>query len=155
MTNAIAKRLSKWDCRYIELAKQISTWSKDPSRKIGAVAVGSKGQILSQGYNGFPRGILDLPERYENREVKYKHVVHAEMNVIYNATFNGVSLDGASLFVYGLPVCNECAKGIIQVGIHRVVIYTDDAVPDIWTQSFELTWNMFKEAGIKSTWVQT
>jgi dCMP deaminase len=155
MTSVITKNLSKWDQRYIELAKQISTWSKDPSRKIGAVAVGAKGQILSQGYNGFPRGILDLPERYENRDVKYKHVVHAEMNVIYNATFNGVSLDGASLFVYGLPVCNECAKGIIQVGIQRVVIYTDDAVPDIWTQSFELTWNMFKEAGIKSTWVQT
>ena len=130
--------LSKWDQRYIDLAKQISTWSKDPSRKIGAVAVGSKGQILSQGYNGFPRGILDLPERYENREVKYKHVVHAEMNVIYNATFNGVSLDGASLFVYGLPVCNECAKGIIQVGIQRVLIYTDDVVPAIWTDAFEL-----------------
>ena len=147
--------LSKWDQRYVDLAKQISTWSKDPSRKIGAVAVGSKGQILSQGYNGFPRGILDLPERYENREVKYKHVVHAEMNVIYNATFNGVSLDGASLYVYGLPVCNECAKGIIQVGIKRVVVYTDEAVPSIWTDAFALTWDMFKEAGIECKWIQT
>ena len=155
MTNAITKRLSKWDGRYVDLAKHISTWSKDPSRKIGAVAVGSKGQILSQGYNGFPRGILDLPERYENREVKYKHVVHAEMNVIYNATSSGVSLDGASLFVYGLPVCNECAKGIIQVGIQRVVIYTDQLVPEIWTDAFELTWSMFKEAGVKCNWIQT
>ena len=155
MTNSTTKRLSKWDSRYIDLAKQISTWSKDPSRKIGAVAVGSKGQILSQGYNGFPRGILDLPERYENREVKYKHVVHAEMNVIYNATFSGVSLDGASLFVYGLPVCNECAKGIIQVGINRVVIYTDEIVPAIWTDAFALTWDMFKEAGVKCNWIQT
>ena len=144
-----------WQKRYIDLAKQISTWSKDPSRKIGAVAVGSKGQILSQGYNGFPRGILDLPERYENREVKYKHVVHAEMNVIYNATFNGVSLDGASLFVYGLPVCNECAKGIIQVGIKRVVIYTDQEVPEIWTEAFRLTWDMFKEAGVYCEWIQS
>lgn len=155
MTNSMGKRLSKWDKRYIELAKQISTWSKDPSRKIGAVAVGSKGQILSQGYNGFPRGILDLQERYDNREVKYKHVVHAEMNVIYNATFSGVSLDGASLFVYGLPVCNECAKGIIQVGIERVVIYTDELVPTIWTDAFELTSQMFKETGVKYTWIQT
>ena len=150
MTNAIAK----WDQRYIDLAKQISTWSKDPSRKIGAVAVGSKGQILSQGYNGFPRGIWDLKERYEDREVKYKHVVHAEMNVIYNATFSGVSLDGASLFVYGLPVCNECAKGIIQVGIKRVVVYTDQEVPEIWTNAFQLTCDMFKEAGIECEWHQ-
>jgi len=105
------KRLSKWDRRYIELAQQISTWSKDPSRKIGAVAVGSKGQILSQGYNGFPRGILDLQERYENREVKYKHVVHAEMNVIYNATFSGVSLDVCFSFCIRSPSVQRMRKG--------------------------------------------
>ena len=77
------------------------------------------------------------------------------MNVIYNATFNGVSLDGASVFVYGLPVCNECAKGIIQVGIQRVLIYTDDVVPAIWTDAFELSYEMFKEAGVKAQWVQS
>lgn len=154
MTNSTLKRLSKWDQRYIDLAKQVSTWSKDPSRKIGAVAVGSKGQILAQGYNGFPRGILDSTERYDNREVKYKYVVHAEMNVIYNASFSGVSLDGSSLFVYGLPVCNECAKGIIQVGISRVLIFTDEIVPLIWTESFELTSEMFKEANVKCTWIK-
>lgn len=144
---------TNWDARYIELAKQVSTWSRDPSRKIGAVAVGSKGQILSQGYNGFPRGILDLSERYHDREIKYKYVVHAEMNVIYNATFSGISLDGASLFVYGLPVCNECAKGIIQVGIKRVVIYTDQEVPTIWKDSFAFTIEMFKEVNIECEWL--
>jgi dCMP deaminase len=147
--------LSKWGNRYISLAKEVSTWSKDPSRKIGAVAVGDKGQILAQGYNGFPRGILDNPERYDNRATKYKLVVHAEMNVIYNATYNGVSLNNASLFVYGLPVCSECAKGIIQVGIKSVTIYSEDAVPDMWTESYELTSNMFKEAGVSCLWVQS
>lgn len=144
-----------WRDRYLDLAKQVSTWSKDPSRKIGAVAVGSKGQILSQGFNGFPRSILDSADRYNDRPTKYKLVVHAEMNVIYNATFNGVSLDGASLYVYGLPVCSECAKGIIQVGIKEVFIYTDDAVPAIWTEAYNLTCDMFTEAGIKCEWVQT
>jgi dCMP deaminase len=104
------------------MAKEISSWSKDPNTQVGAVAVGDKGQILSQGYNGFPRGILDRPDRLNDRETKYKFVVHAEMNVIYNATYSGVSLDGAQLYVYGLPVCNECAKGIIQVGIKEVYI---------------------------------
>lgn len=144
-----------WRDRYLDLAKQVSTWSKDPSRKIGAVAVGSKGQILSQGFNGFPRGILDSADRYNDRAVKYKLVVHAEMNVIYNATFNGVSLDGASLYVYGLPVCSECAKGIIQVGIKEVFIYTDDAVPAIWNDAYELTYSMFKESGIECQWIVT
>ena len=147
--------LSKWGNHYINLAKEISTWSKDPSSKIGAIAVGEKGQILAQGYNGFPRGILDSADRYNDRPTKYRLVVHAEMNVIYNATYNGVSLDGARLFVYGLPVCSECAKGIIQVGIKAVTIYTDAAVPDIWTQSYELTNDMFKEAGVSCLWIQS
>lgn len=144
-----------WRDRYLDLAKQVSTWSKDPSRKIGAVAVGSKGQILSQGFNGFPRGILDSADRYNDRATKYKLVVHAEMNVIYNATFNGVSLDGASLYVYGLPVCSECAKGIIQVGIKEVFIYTDDAVPAIWTEAYDLTSTMFNESGVDFCWIKT
>jgi dCMP deaminase len=151
----ISDTLSKWDERYIDIAKRIAAWSKDPSRKIGAVAVGDKGQILSQGYNGFPRGILDSSERYNNRERKYQLVVHAEMNVIFNATFNGVSLDGASLYVYGLPVCSECAKGIIQVGVKRIVILTDDVVPDIWTNSFKITSEMLSEAGVEWQWVQS
>ena len=151
----ITDTLSKWDDRYMDIAKRIAAWSKDPSRKIGAVAVGSKGQILSQGYNGFPRGILDSKDRYDNRERKYQLVVHAEMNVIFNATFNGVSLDGASLYVYGLPVCSECAKGIIQVGVKRVVILTDNIVPDIWTNSFKITSEMLSEAGVNWEWVQT
>ena len=61
---------NKWDIRYLELAKHVSTWSKDPSSKIGAVAVGKEGQVLSQGYNGFPRNIIDSTERYEDREQK-------------------------------------------------------------------------------------
>jgi dCMP deaminase len=140
--------MSKWNERYIKLAQEVSTWSKDPSRKIGAIAVGSKGQILSQGYNGFPRGMLDLKERYDDRPTKYKYVVHAEMNCIYNATLNGVSLDGASLYVYGLPVCSECAKGIIQVGITSVYWRTEEAIPDIWKESLELTSSMFHECNL-------
>lgn len=144
-----------WRDRYLDLAKQVSTWSKDPSRKIGAVAVGSKGQILSQGFNGFPRGILDSTDRYDDRPTKYRLVVHAEMNVIYNATFNGVSLDGASLYVYGLPVCSECAKGIIQVGIKSVTVYTDMIVPDVWNESYKSSLDMFNESDVKCEWIQS
>lgn len=146
---------TSWDKRYLQIAKEISKWSKDPSKKIGAVAVGAKGQILSQGYNGFPRGIKDLQERLDNRELKYKYVVHAEMNVIYNASYSGVSLAGSTLYVYGLPVCSECAKGIIQVGISKVVLpkYDSDMLPR-WKESWELTKSMFDEAGVEITEVE-
>ena len=139
--------LNKWDIRYLELAERVASWSKDPSRQIGAVAVGSKGQVLAQGFNGFPRGIIDTADRYNNREIKYKYVVHAEMNVIYNATYNGVSLDGSTLYVSGLPVCSDCAKGIIQVGISRVVM-KEQNIPQHWAKSWGMTAGMFDEANI-------
>ena len=139
----------KWDIRFLDLAKNIAAWSKDPSKKIGAVAVSDKGQVLSQGYNGFPRGINDTDRRLYTRAEKYKYVVHAEMNVIYNATYTGVSLDGATLYVVGLPVCSECAKGIIQTGIKRIVMTNIDGGMDRWKESWEVSKTMFDEVGIE------
>ena len=52
----------------MELTEVVASWSKDPSKKIGAVAIGSKGQVLAQGFNGFPRGIDDNDERLNDRE---------------------------------------------------------------------------------------
>jgi len=136
----------KWKLRYLDLAGCIGSWSKDPSRKIGAVAIGPQGQVLAQGYNGFPRGISDADQRYADRKTKYKYVVHAEMNCIYNAADNGVSLRGSDLYVTGLPTCSECAKGVIQVGIKRVFMRAD--VPEAWIDSWNLTKTLFKEAGV-------
>ena len=140
--------MNKWTRRYLDVAKSVSTWSKDPSKQIGAVAVGDKGQILSKGYNGFPRGVKDTDNRYNVREEKYKYVVHGEMNCIYNACNSGVSLNGATLYVTGLPVCSECAKGIIQVGITKVVMEYPKDIPDNWKESMILTEQMFDEAGV-------
>lgn len=59
-----------WLNKYLDLAQHISTWSKDPSKKIGCVAVGKHGQILSQGFNGFPRGIDDSLDKLNDRNTK-------------------------------------------------------------------------------------
>ncbi len=144
----MAQTLDKWDKRYLALAKEVSTWSKDPSTQVGAVTVGAKKEVLSQGFNGFPRGIEDSDARYNHRQTKYKFVVHAEMNAIYNATYSGVSLDGATLYVYGLPICSECAKGIIQVGIKKVVVKKAKEL-DNWNESVELSKQMFDEADVE------
>ena len=141
--------MNKWDKKYLDLARCIASWSKDPSTKIGAVAIGLKGQVLAQGYNGFPRGVIDSKERYANKEFKYRYVVHAELNCIYNASLNGVSLRDSTLYVYGLPVCNECAKGIIQAGITRVVGPKNGMdVPNKWKVHAIDTVAMFKESGV-------
>lgn len=140
--------MNKWHKRYLSLAREISTWSKDPSRQIGAVAVSEKGRVLATGYNGFPRAIRDFPYLYEDRNHKYKRVVHAEMNCIYNATYNGVCLDGSSMYIWGLPMCSECAKGALQVGITAVYWATDIEVPKKWADSLQDTTDLFKEASL-------
>lgn len=144
----------KWRNRYLLLAKHFSTWSKDPSTQVGAVAVSDNGLILSEGWNGFPRGIQDTPGRLGDRQTKYDYMVHAEKNLIYNATRNGISLLNSNLYVYGLPVCSECAKGVIQVGIKSVYVLTDSMnVRDTWVESWKKTTDMFDEVGISYEWV--
>ena len=138
-----------WGDRYINLAKEISTWSKDPSTKVGAVVIGNNGEVLSQGYNGFPRSIKDTPQRLKDREKKYNLVVHAEMNAIYNASLNGVSLKGSTLYVYGLPICNECAKGVIQVGIEKVIATRPADYNKEWDESIKDAKALFKEAEVE------
>lgn len=137
-----------WRNNYLDAARVVSTWSKDPSKQVGCVIVGDDGQILAQGFNGFPRGIEDSEERYEDRETKYKYVVHAEQNAIYNAVRSGTCLKGGVAYVVGVPICSECAKGLIQVGIKAVYVPMQ-TYSNHWIESVTLAQNLFIEAGVK------
>lgn len=143
-------RTTKWPIRFMNMAKMVSTWSKDPSSKIGAVAVNDERNILATGYNGFPKGIADTDDRLNDRDEKYPRIVHAEMNALMNALYNGVSLKGATLYVYGLPVCSDCTKCVIQAGVKSLwIMLPSDSTPEKWTDM----WNrqsmpMLMEAGV-------
>ena len=144
----------KWDRRYLELAKYISTWSRDPSTKVGAILVNYEVGREFIGYNGFPRGVKDEEDRYANRELKYKLVVHAEINVILKA---GQLAKGSTLYVYPSfampPICNECCKLAIQSGVKEIVGYNadpDDPRVKRWKDSIDISRTMCEEAGI--TW---
>ena len=69
-----------WDVRMLRLAKHISSWSKDPSTKVGCVITDVQNRIMGIGYNGFPHGLAD--KNLDDREHKYARTVHAEMNAI-------------------------------------------------------------------------
>jgi dCMP deaminase len=133
--------MSKWSDRFLALAEHVAEWSYDPSTKVGAVIADSKNRVISMGYNGFPRGIRDLPERYNNRETKHLFVCHAERNAIDNAP---QSVEGCTIYVPLLP-CNECAKSIIQSGIAKVVTYEPTREDKF---NWDITRLMFKEAGV-------
>lgn len=143
---------NKWDIRFLELAKHVAQWSKDPSTKVGAVLISTDGREFI-GYNGFPKGVLDSEERLNNREVKYKLVVHAEVNAILKA---GDKAKGSTLYVWPSfslpPICNECCKVAIQAGVKEIVGYIpdeDDERVKRWKDSISISEEMCNEAGIK------
>ena len=112
-------RRLKWHHRFYDLADLVASWSKDPSTQVGCVIIDTDTRaVLSVGYNGFPRGVVDRPEWYEDRAYKYPTVVHAEVNAILSSM---ADLTGATLYCnIGIP-CPDCAGPIIQAGIKAVV----------------------------------
>jgi dCMP deaminase len=140
---------NKWDVRFLKLAEQIASWSKDPSKKVGAVIVNHDRVILSTGYNGLPKGMRDTAERLNSREMKNELIVHAEMNAIYNASKNGISLDNSTLYCWGLPVCSKCSLGVISAGIKKVVMEDPYILSVRWEEEKQKTIANFSECGIE------
>jgi len=132
-----------WDGRFLNLAELISSWSKDPSTKVGSVIVDDSRRVISVGYNGFPKGVRDLPHRLEDRETKYKFMVHAERNAII---FSKGSLENSTIYTYPFMPCSECAGMVIQSGVKRVVTFFDENPR--WVDSFSITKRMFAESGV-------
>ena len=138
---------SKWDLRFIDLARHISEWSKDPSTKVGCVIVGEDREIRSTGFNGFPRGIDDTSERLEDRNQKYPMICHAEENAIMHAARIGVSLKGTTAYVTW-PPCSRCSRSLIQAGVSEVIYPSNVQIPDRWQSDFDIASEMMNEAGI-------
>lgn len=144
--------MNKWDERFIEMAKLVATWSKDPSTKVGAVVVDGN-RVVSLGFNGFPRGTDDAPELYDNRERKYRRVLHAEQNAI---AFAQRKLDWCTIYITHAP-CSRCVAQIIQEGIKRVVCpnpWSDHNYMERWRDDVLETEAMCKEAKVKLEYVE-
>lgn len=144
MSNPIdTPRLQEWA---IGMAEHVAKLSKDPSTKVGAVIFDPKRRIVSAGYNGFARGVEDTAERLENRDVKYRLVLHAEKNAILFAT---APLEGCTIVVTH-PCCAQCAAQVIQAGIKTVVWpIPDEAFAMRWKDDLALTMAQFREAGVE------
>lgn len=138
------ERQLKWDKRFVELARLVASWSLDPSTKTGAVITDPKRRVLSVGYNGLAQGVEDLPERYNNREIKYKIIVHCERNALL---FARGPVEGCTLYTWPFMSCSTCAAMVIQAGIKRCVAPFSDN--ERWVAEFELSKQMFKEAGVE------
>ena len=113
------------DRNFINIAHEIATASKCVSKNVGAVIV-KNGRILSTGYNGTPAGYTNCCEHWdgeytgEHHEWSKTYEIHAEMNAIIWAAREGISINGATIYVT-LEPCSDCSKNIIASGIKKIV----------------------------------
>lgn len=138
--------IDKWDKYFIDMAFHVSTMSKDPSTKTGAVIVGPVHEVIATGYNGFPRGMPDNEELYLDRNEKLSRILHCEVNALLYA---GRSIPpGSSLYTVPFMSCDRCVVQMLQAGIRRFV--APKAPPDKlerWGEAFARTRKYISECG--------
>lgn len=158
-----------WDQTWIKMAHEFSKKSKDPSTQVGCVIVGEGNVLLSMGFNGFARNVIETEQEWDDRSgkiaygksfdrwerpQKYVWVEHAERNCCYNAARHGIKLLGATAYLNWDPLpCVECTKALIQSGISSIVgpakrsFKTRPNVSNMDYQ-FDVATAMLSEAGI-------
>lgn len=111
------KERPSWDQYFMMMAILAATRSPDAQWQAGAVIVNKDKHIIGTGYNGFPPG---LPDEYmpNLRPSKYKWVLHAEENALFNCTENPA---GGTMYTNGEP-CHECLKRCVANGVTDFVV---------------------------------
>lgn len=137
--------MDKWDLRFLGMADYVSSFSKDPSTKVGSILVRDN-IVLGMGFNGFPRGMEDKPEYYENREEKYSRIVHGEINALI---FSNEKPLFSTLYNWPFLPCDRCAIQLIQAGVTKFVAPEPTAdQASRWESMFVKTRQYAKECGV-------
>lgn len=140
--------IEKWDNRFLKLANQVASWSKDSSTKVGAIIVDDYKIVRSVGYNGIPRGLDDDIFDRNQRPLKYKYFSHAEENCLSNMNIVGIPTLHCTIYVTMCP-CSTCTRNIIQSGLKSVVyLQTADHAVQRWDDDAKVSLQMLNEAGI-------
>jgi dCMP deaminase len=139
-----------WTEYFLNIAEQVKLKSKDQSTQIGAVIVGIDNEVLSTGYNSFPRGMDDSKQERQERPEKYFWFEHAERNAIYNAARVGTPLKNSTIYLTsGLP-CMDCARGIVNSGIK--IVYCKEVCTtknkEKWDESQKKSLQLLLECGV-------
>lgn len=136
----------KWHLRFLRLAREVSTWSKDPSTKVGCVIVSPDRRVVSLGFNGLPAGVRDSADRLADREVKLALTIHAEENALL---FAKGSVADCTAYVTRRP-CSQCAAKLIQSGIREVCYLYDEDFETRWADSLKYSRLALSESGVTS-----
>lgn len=151
------QKRARWDRHFLSLCYYHSKMSQDPNTKLGSVIVGPDREIRSMGFNGFPRGVKDTPDRLNDRDTKLQLIIHAECNAIIQAARVGVSLNGCTMYltatdasgdIWGGPPCVRCSVHAIQAGIKEIVSLPKRKTPSKWHAEMDLAESLLEEAGV-------
>ena len=134
----------KWDRWFLGMAEYVSTASKDPSTKVGAIIVDSNRRVISMGYNGLPQKIKDTPKLLENRELKLRTIIHGEINALL---FANSKVNGCTLYTFPFMPCGQCCSIFIQADIKRIVSLFNKN--ERWEKDFDITTLLCYEAKIE------
>lgn len=137
------------DLALMDEARMRAARSTDRSRQVGCVIATVCGHILAEGWNTVPNGCAHTEARHA-RPAKYAWTEHAERNAIYQAAREGIPLRNAVAYVPWYP-CADCARGLIQAGIARLVAQAPDFEDPKWGADFRMVEEMLAEAGISVT----
>jgi len=140
--------MDKWTKRFMALAQEAASWSKDPDCKVGAVIVSTDKRLFTVGYNGFPTGIYDGYTMMD-KDKKLALTVHAEVNAIVNARRD---LTGWTMYCTKAP-CLDCAKAMIQAGI-TTAHCPEPKISSSWYEENMQALGLLNAAGIKPIRVQ-
>jgi dCMP deaminase len=140
----------EWNEYFLGIAEQVKLKSKDKNTQIGAIIVGVDREILSTGYNSFPRGLDDMIEERQERPEKYYFMEHAERNAIYNAARVGTPIKDSSIYITSGVPCMDCARGIINSGIKKVYCkrICTTTNKDMWDEHQKRSIDMLHECGV-------
>lgn len=104
----------EWDRYFLEMLELVKRRSPDKETQVACILT-ENNRIISQGYNGWPSHIDNLPN---TRPDKYPFMVHSEINAIANLL---VKPTNPTAYLTHYP-CNICLKALWQISCRRVVV---------------------------------
>lgn len=140
------------DLHLMALAAVVAKESRDPDTKVGCVITGRDGRLIVSGFNAFPQGCEETPDRLCRPE-KYRWTEHAERRALNHAARFGVSVDNGAAHVTYFP-CDACARSMVDSGIRRVVAPEPDLHHPTWGDSHSAALRIFEAAGVAVTFME-
>jgi len=136
-----------FDIYFLKMARRVAQSSLDPSTKTGAVLVNPSRGVMITGYNRLPKGVEDKPERYTDRTLKYKIILHCEDVALLRARRD---VTGWTMYTWPMLSCSSCAGLLIEAGIVRcVAVVATTALCERWGDEIALARELFDETGVK------